>query len=307
MLSKWRFGWLACFGLVFCCLIVVGVFHVVESSEKISFNTISIHLSLPLTLIAFGDNGSGSSAQMDLAKEMALQYQKEPFQIALLLGDNIYETGDVKKYGKKRFLIPYKPLLDNGVRFMPVLGNHDAWLWGLHTQDEITFFKMPNSYYDFIIKNVHFYALNTNQFDGTQVAWLKGHLSRDPEEWKIVYGHHPMFSSGEHGSTPVLQSRLKPLLEQYHVDLYLCGHDHDYERFKPVNGVLYIVSGGGGARIRSFKKPLPESLVRLQAHHFLNLVIDQEQLTFQAIDQHGQIIDSGKIMKNQKAYLRAAG
>jgi hypothetical protein len=77
---------------------------------------------------------------------------------------------------------------------------------------------------------------------------------------------------------------LEPLLIEHKVNLYLAGHDHDYERFKPVQGVQYIVSGGGGAYLRNFNKPLPHSLVRLKAHHFLDFELKGSQLKMQVVD-----------------------
>ncbi|MDP9072293.1 MAG: metallophosphoesterase [Actinomycetota bacterium] len=57
--------------------------------------------------------------------------------------------------------------------------------------------------------------------------------------------HHPPYSSGKHGSTPGARERLEPILARHDVDLVLAGHDHHYERTHPIDGVTYVVSGGG--------------------------------------------------------------
>ena len=44
--------------------------------------------------------------------------------------------------------------------------------------------------------------------------------------WLLAARHYPIFSGGEHGNTPELHASVKPLLESYRVDAYLCGHDH---------------------------------------------------------------------------------
>ncbi len=257
--------------------------------------------------IAFGDNGSGSTDQMRLAKQMYIEYQKQPFGLALMLGDNIYPFGNVDKLGKSRFTIPYSSLLNKRVRFMPVLGNHDTLFWGIHTKQEIAFFNMPGLYYDFVSGNIHFYAIDTMHFDEAQRNWLRARLAQSKEKWKIVYGHYPVFSSGEHGSTKFLIQNLEPLLEIYHVDLYLCGHDHDYERFAPKAGVTYIVSGGGGAHLRKFKKIVPGSLIRKSIHHFLLFTLkNSNELDFKAIDENGQTIDSSKLTKQVPQYSKHA-
>ncbi len=241
--------------------------------------------------VAVGDTGSGSSAQKAIAREMFKQYQAYPYPQVLMLGDNLYPDGNVSKYGKSRFLDVYRALLDAGVKFMPVLGNHDT-LFG-HRQAEITFFQMPGSYYDFIQGDAHFFALDTTHFDTQERQWLIAALARAKEPWKIVYAHNPIFSSGMHGSNGVLQKKLEPILEQYHVNLYLAGHDHGYERIAPKHGVYYFVSGGGGASLRPFILHAKGSLVRKKVHHFLRITLQEKTFSFQAIDDHGQVIDSG--------------
>jgi tartrate-resistant acid phosphatase type 5 len=124
-----------------------------------------------------------------------------------------------------------------------------------------------------------------------QQKWLSKVLGGSQAPWKIVMGHHPIYSSGEHGSSKSLMKALEPLLIEHQVDLYLAGHDHEYERFKPVQGVQHIVSGGGGAYLRNFEKPLPSSLVRVKAHHFLSFEATPTVLKMQAIDKTGQVID----------------
>jgi 3',5'-cyclic AMP phosphodiesterase CpdA len=77
------------------------------------------------------------------------------------------------------------------------------------------------------------------------VQWLERELQASTATWKIVYGHHPVFSYGEHGHERRMIELVNPLLEKYQVDAYLCGHDHDRQLLGPMNGVYYIVSGTG--------------------------------------------------------------
>jgi hypothetical protein len=247
----------------------------------------------PVRFVAFGDSGTGSEAQYRVAAQMKAEYDRHPFYFALMLGDNIYPNGNVRKYGNERFLLPYKPLLDSGVQFKPALGNHDTS--GRFTRENITFFHMPSPYYDYVVGDMHFYALNTDNFDQTQQLWLKQRLSISKEPWKIVYGHHPVYSSGYHGSSTVLQRDLKPLLEIYGVNLYMSGHDHNYERFAPKNGVTYVVSGGGGAAVRPFQRIEQGSQVRVSTHHFILFERSGKTLRFRAINDQGQVIDAGQI------------
>lgn len=80
-----------------------------------------------------------------------------------------------------------------------------------------------------------------------QLNWLQKVLSEATEDWIIVAGHHPIYSASEkHGDTIELISKLSGLFEQYGVDIYFCGHDHDMQHLKQKGSdVNYIVTGTG--------------------------------------------------------------
>lgn len=245
-----------------------------------------------LSFMAFGDSGSGLSPQRLLAKQMLAQHARAPFELALVLGDIIYETGDIQTYGQTRYRDVYAPLMAQGVVFRPALGNHD--LVDGFRPAILTFYGMPGRYYQFRQGSVDFFALDTNiPDDARQRQWLVKALAASTAPWKIVYGHHPLYSSGEHGSSGELQRWLQPLFTQYGVALYLCGHDHDYERLGPIQGVTYVVSGGGGASLRGFSaRPHALSKARAKAYHFLRAQATADTLSLSAIGLQGQTLDT---------------
>ncbi len=247
--------------------------------------------------IAFGDWGAGTPFQRDVAAQVNSLYEKTPFDAALLLGDNIYPVGDIKKFGKVYFTDMYAPLIRGGVNFIVALGNHDEHEG--HEKDQLAFFRMPGYYYVVSKPKIDFFVLDTNTFakDQVQQKWLSKALAQSRAEWKIVLAHHPLYSSGEHGQNIPLQKVLEPILVKNHVDLYLAGHDHDYERFAPIQGVQHVVSGGGGAYLRRFEKPLPGSLVRVQANHFLKFELKNGDLKMWAVDKTGKVIDQAEWSK----------
>jgi acid phosphatase len=77
-----------------------------------------------------------------------------------------------------------------------------------------------------------------------QLRWLEGELSISRAAWKIVVGHHPVYSGGKHGGTKRLVDWLTPLFKRYGVQVYLAGHNHNLEHLV-VDGTHYLVSGGG--------------------------------------------------------------
>jgi len=143
----------------------------------------------------------------------------------------------------------------------PVFGNHD---YKGNAQSEIDYsrisrrWRMESHYYTFARKindsvSVRFIFIDTpplvseyyrsngypdiKQDTAKQIAWLKSTLSNSKENWKIVFGHHPVFSaSKKHGNTPELINRIKPLFDQYCVQYYFCGHDHDFQLLKEKEG-----------------------------------------------------------------------
>lgn len=277
-----------------------GINHAVYSQQKqgIAAPELRVNAKLPFNFAAIGDNGSGLKGQMMIAEQMIRFYKLVHYPLVLMLGDNIYPDGNVKALGAARFTDVYRPLLEDNVVFKPCLGNHD--IVGGYTEDGLRFFGMPSSYYTYRIgKDLQFFAIDTMNFDTRQQQWLEDALAGSDAAWKIVYGHYPVFSSGMHGNSILLREKLHPLLVRYHVSLYLAGHDHDYERFSPIDGVVYMISGGGGASLRNFRRIRPASLVRYVSYEFLHFTFNGKTLLFETIDDHGRVIDTGEI-KQQK-------
>jgi 3',5'-cyclic AMP phosphodiesterase CpdA len=282
----------------FLCLVLVGLWTVraaeqpsPQSSFPSALHSIASSTVAPYRFIAFGDWGTGNAFQKAIAKQIITLYQKQPFDSALLLGDNIYEYGDVKKYGKAYFTDTYTPLLQGGVKFIVALGNHDRR--GGFQDDQVRFFGMPGYYYKIQKPGIDFFVLDTNTFgnDEIQQKWLKKSLSESKAHWQIVMAHHPIYSSGGHGSSPLLKKTLEPILIQGGADLYLAGHDHNYERFKPIQGVQHIVAGGGGAYLHDFVHIVPQSQIRLKTHHFLSFESDASGLKMKVYDKTGVVVD----------------
>ena len=248
---------------------------------------------------AIGDNGDGDHEQYEIGKQMVAWHGRFPFELVVMLGDNIYGSDRPQDYDHK-FAIPYKGLLDKGVKFYASLGNHDSreqrFYKNFNMDDKLYYtFKAPK-------EDVRFFALESTYLDQDQLKWIEDELKKSNEKWKIAYFHHPLYSSARtHGSQLKLRAVLEPLFIQYNVSLVLNGHDHAYERIKPQNGIQYFLEGSSGKlRYGDLRKGSPlTAFGNDTTRTFMLMEIDGDNMTFNTIDMAGNVIDSGTITRRK--------
>ncbi len=238
--------------------------------------------------LALGDMGTGWKQEYKIAQEMAKRPSAE-YPAIILLGDLLYPSAKADLI-EPNLHKPFQPLIQNGFRFYPLWGNHD-WLEAkaAHLKN---YFVAPD-YYTFKMGPAQFWNLNSNQFDAVQLNWLKNSLKTSRSKWKIVSLHHSPYCSGlVHGNNSMLIQQLSPVMEQNKVDLCMSGHNHLYERTEKINGIVYIVSGGGSASLHKYKDTpsFPRALIKSE-YHFLQAKGDATSLFIQAINAEGQEID----------------
>ncbi|MCO5561309.1 hypothetical protein L7F22_014930 [Adiantum nelumboides] len=85
----------------------------------------------------------------------------------------------------------------------------------------------------------------------SQLEDLAESLNSSSATWKIVVGHHTIRSIGHHGDYPELVEKLLPILEEYKVDAYVNGHDHNVQHIKRSDSPLHIFTSGGGSKAYS--------------------------------------------------------
>lgn len=251
--------------------------------------------STPLfSFVALGDVGTGNIGQLALSNIMDEYFQKNPFALVLLTGDNIYPDGAIDKIGGA-FERPYRFLRRKQVPFYAVLGNHDIQTNNGVDQVNYAPLNMKGRYYTFSQSIVQFFALDTNENAdwSKQLNWLEKNLAASTATWKIVFAHHPLYSSGLHGSDQELIKKLSPLLTRYKVPLYINGHDHNYERTQPIEGTTYLTCGAGAAtRPVGHSEWTAKSVAKLS---FALIDVYPQYLSIQGIDQNGQIFDRAQI------------
>jgi hypothetical protein len=256
-----------------------------------------------LKFAVIGDNGTGKKPQFEVAAQMEMARRTFPFELVIMLGDNIY-GGQSPKDLVDKFERPYKPLLDAGVKFYASLGNHDS--------QNFRFYEPWNMngerFYTYSKKNVRFFVLDTNYLEKKQVEWLEQELKNANEDWKIAYFHHPLYSSGRrHGSDPELQDTLEPLFVKYGLNVVFAGHDHFYERITPQKGIYHFVSGAAGQLRRGNLREAGLTVKGYdQDQSFMLVEVFGDVMAFEAVSRTGRIVDSGTIERRPRPTTSAA-
>jgi hypothetical protein len=203
--------------------------------------------------------------------------------------------------------------LEPVVQSVPIVsahGNHEVMAINYFAQ-----FAMPGDEenYGLDYGPLHLTVLNDSPTDSTDIqgkvaTFLQTDLTaHDSQPWKFVMHHRPAYSSATaHGSDPMLQATFGPIFDQHHVDLVLNGHDHDYERSKPLKagavqadpsmGTVYIVNGGMGAELYDNGTNF-FTATSMKVHSAMVLHIRGKQLTLDAFDPTGAPVDSYQITK----------
>ena len=257
-----------------------------------------------LRFIGIGDVGSGGVDQKATAAAMTAQASRAPLDFVLMLGDNFYPSGvssPKDPQWDEKFAQVYKSSALQ-LPFYAILGNHD---YRSNPRAEVAFtqdarntrWTMPARYYSFSYRlgngvKAQFFALDTTPIEkekprsAAQIAWLKQALEASDAEWKIVFGHHPLYSGGKHGDSDEMIDALERLFIEHHVNIYLSGHDHIEQMLKPVGGVHYLVSGVG-AMTKRIVDP-KRSIYAVAEVGFTLLELSANRLVVEFVNSHGE-------------------
>jgi len=274
-----------------------------------------------VNMLVIGDWGvKGLLHQQAVANQMERYARTNQPYCVISTGDNFYPTGvtDVTdSQWQESFEHVYSgPHLQ--IPFKAILGNHDYE----HTANplaEIAYTKqssrwqMPSRYFTEVVPidaktNLRLIYLDTNpfineyrqnqaEFPGLaqqdtqrQLNWLDSTLRNSVEPWKIVVGHHPIYSVGtDHGNQPELLNSLQPILTKYNVQLYLCGHTHTLQHISTGGKTDYIISGGGGAPLGNVSTS-PSARFSTAQGGFAALSITSDSLDLRFINSSGDQI-----------------
>ncbi|OKY26689.1 tartrate-resistant acid phosphatase type 5 family protein [Thalassotalea sp. PP2-459] len=265
-----------------------------------------------------GDWGrNGHFYQRDVAKWMDIAaYQIDPDFITTT-GDNFYDNG-IASIQDPYWVTAFENIYHGPHLFVdwyPTLGNHDYrgnWQAQIDYSDVSRRWQMPEQYYAkttvlkdgteilylFIdtsplnpaYKNEAKYAETQKQDAAKQLHWITQQLATTTADWKVVIGHHPLYSSGKRfGKTSEIQQVLEPILEKYQVDAYFAGHEHDMQHNKPQHTTVDHFISGGGSEVRPVAQRKFTKFAKATGG-FAAVAINKKALLVQFIDHQGKII-----------------
>ncbi len=267
-----------------------------------------------LHFLVIGDWGQGSNEQRRVANAMAGIAERSNSSFVISTGDNFYPRG-VGSVTDPQFQTSFEEIYSAPSLQLPwyvVLGNHD---YEGSPNAEVAYsgrsprWRMPSRYWSQQMQvggeTASFYFLDTTPIArlgnaaahmpvlGTsneareQLQWFEQTLAADRSAWKIVIGHHPILSSGNHGETPAVVERIKPLLERYGVHVYFNGHEHDLEHL--IDHDVHYVCSGSGARARQIET-VAESRFAYAAVGFASCGLASDALALRFHDGNGLVI-----------------
>jgi tartrate-resistant acid phosphatase type 5 len=269
-----------------------------------------------LNFLVFGDWGrKGEQDQVQVADQMSKTAGDMSASFVISVGDNFYENGVASTddpHWQTSFLNVYKA--DSlQVPWHVIMGNHDyhgnpeAQLEYAKTSAR---WKMPARYYTQSRSldsstSVDFFFLDTtpmvkeyytvsrmhknvaSQDVPKQLSWFKAALAESRAQWKIVLAHHPIYSGGDHGDQPELIESVLPLLQEYKVQAYFNGHDHDLQHL--MAGEVNLFDSGAGSQFRK-PKNTEHTKFAAGASGFTAVSLQPDKMDVRMIDNHGKLL-----------------
>lgn len=232
-----------------------------------------------LHLAVVGDVGHPGRRLDAVGAAVARIDDAEPLDALVVLGDNVYPSGDPARLDDTVFR-PFAAVLDHAPLYA-ILGNHDVMR--NHAAAQVRLLGMPGRWWAHHLPgDVLLVGLDSTQLDDPdQHAWLERTLASATERWRLVAVHHPAYSAGYQGASLAVRRRWSPLFARHGVQLVLSGHDHDYQRSVPVDGVTYVVSGGASRPRRTAREAT--TAVALGWLHAAEVAVFPDQLVVRAV------------------------
>jgi tartrate-resistant acid phosphatase type 5 len=270
-----------------------------------------------------GDWGTGTPLQRKTADALGHSADSIGARFIISTGDHFYPNGVTSVSDPN-----WKTLFENVytapslmIPWHAVLGNHDhrgSTAAQIAYSGSSTRWRLPAPFYKHSEKiadavDADFFFLDTTPlykasrwpwrlwpFENEQYAWLKRELAASTADWKIVVGHHPVYSSGKHGNTPILVEQLQPLFEEFGVDAYFNGHDHTLEHVVK-DDVSYFTVGAGAGAVRSPARAIEGSRFLADTVGFMTAKLHRADLQVEFFDENGASLYRAEVLHSPVA------
>lgn len=256
---------------------------------------------VPLHFLVFGDTGHRPHHLIDEVVPQAMAVARtHDLTGVLLLGDNLsHEIKPFERVFRKRFLRPFQPLLETGVPFYAILGNHDMaseeWVEGQIHSPLLNFGGSPYHAKTFggDLVTVFFLLSEDLWWRPDQIAWFQRALAQCTSKWKLALYHRPIFGGedAEADRWDRCAMMQKLIRAPNHIDVFITGHHHIYERRKLDRGVLFLTLGSSSNNDEHMP-PDPQRVVGYTDKRcFASMAIDAESIRWKVLDEEGRMID----------------
>ena len=304
--------------LSFILLLTVGL--------SVNAQTLATELDGDVKLMIGNDLGrNGYYEQKSIAELMGKVAETLGPDAFLALGDTHHFLG-IESVDDPLWMTNYELIYSHPelqVEWCPVLGNHE---YRGNTQAVIDYsgisrrWKMPSRYYTRIFDNdgtrvkiifidttpiIDKYRADSTEYPDAvrqnveaQLQWLDNELSRDDNaDWTIVAGHHPVYAQTPKQSSERedLQSKVEPILRKHKVDMYVCGHIHNFQHIRR-NDIDYVVNSSGSLS-RQDVSAVDGTIFCSGVPGFSILSATPRNLTLSMIDPTGKVIHQVKRAK----------
>ncbi len=276
-------------------------------------------LEKPLNFYLANDLGrNGYYDQKPIAELMGNMAENVDIECIVAAGD-VHHFEGVRSIDDPLWMTNYELVYSHPelmIHWFPILGNHE---YRGNTQAVLDYtnisarWKMPDRYYTKVLENdgvtirlvlidttplIEKYRKDTEQYPDAgkqeinkQLAWLDSVLTSSKEDWTVVVGHHPIYAetSKKNSERDDLQNRVDAILREHRVDMYLCGHIHNFQHIRmPGSTIDYVVNSS--ASLSRKVKPVKGTQFCSGKSGFSLITADKKVLNLHMIDKEGKVL-----------------
>lgn len=262
---------------------------------------------------------NGYYEQKPIAELMGRMAEQDDVEAVLALGDTHHYMG-VESVTDPLWTTNFELIYSHPelqVPWYPILGNHE---YRGNTQAVVDYsqvsrrWQMPARYYSKVFEDdgvslrvvfvdttplIDKYHKDTADYPDVaqqnmdaQLDWLDKELAQAKENWVVVVGHHPIYADTPKSSSERtdLQQRLDPILRRHQVNMYICGHIHNFQHVRIAGTRMDYVVNSSGSLSRQEVKPIKGTVFVSGEPGFSILSGTKESLRLEMINQQGKVI-----------------